>query len=152
MILAIAGLNAAISSVLGMTAACALVSVARCAASAAERAVQHEVQRRQVRQLEPLHLAGAARAEVGFDHLRRDGLAEPVVVRRVASDQADVDGVAFVAGAAEAEVEELHSVGGSAWSVGKIASPRPTPDELGNHLVERVLDDAHGASFDEVRY
>ena len=80
--------------------------------SAAERAVQQEVQRCKVGQLEPLDLAVDARPEVGLDALGRDRLAKEGEVRRVARDEAHVDGVALVAGAAEAEVEQKRHIRG----------------------------------------
>src|SRR5690606_20815227 len=52
------------------------VELERDGPAAAERLVQQEVQRAEVRQLEPLDLAPAHRAEVGLDALGGDGVAE----------------------------------------------------------------------------
>ena len=72
-------------------------------AAAAETPMQQEVDREEIRQLEPFHLALAHIIEMPLHERRRQMLEHPGVDGFRPRDDADVGGVALVAGAREAE-------------------------------------------------
>ena len=74
-------------------------------AAAAEAAMKQKIHREQIRQLEALDLALAHVVEMALHERRRQVLEHPRVDRLRARDDADVGGVALVAGAREAQAQ-----------------------------------------------
>ncbi len=70
--------------------------------------MQQEVERAQIGQLEPLHVAGDHAGEVAADAIERELLGDEVVPLRPERDHPHVGGVALVAGSGMRDVHQAH--------------------------------------------
>ena len=84
--------------------------------TAAERPLQHEVERAEARQRVAHDLARHDPAKVLLHALRRDVLLEQRIVLRPIGDHRDVECLAFVSGARVSQVSELHDQDSSIWT------------------------------------